>query len=123
MIGIPSTTPRDLQDRSYLFSENAPYVEDLYARYLNDPASVSESWRRYFAAIEQRTVAESPRALPQALLQEARAAAPPAPTVSLNAALKQAAVLRLINVYRVRGHQQADVDPMRLRSRPPVPDR
>jgi 2-oxoglutarate dehydrogenase E1 component len=122
MIGIPSTTPRNLQDRSYLFSENAPYVEDLYTRYLNDPASVSESWRRYFAAIEQRTVAESPPALPQTLLQGARAAAPPAPAVSSNAALKQAAVLRLINVYRVRGHQQADVDPIRLRSRPPVPD-
>jgi 2-oxoglutarate dehydrogenase E1 component len=122
MTGIPSTTPRDLQDRSYLFSENAPYVEELYTRYLNDPTSVSESWRRYFAAIEQRVVPESRRPLPQALLQEALAAATPTPTVSLNTALKQAAVLRLINVYRVRGHQQADVDPIRLRSRPPVPD-
>ncbi|MDX1487786.1 MAG: 2-oxoglutarate dehydrogenase E1 component, partial [Acidiferrobacterales bacterium] len=116
MIGVPTTTPKDLQDRSYLSGDNAAYVEDLYNRYLNDPTSVGESWRSYFARIEERALGAAPEPL------AARVDPSPASTVSLDTALKQAAVLRLINVYRVRGHQQADVDPIKLRSRPPVPD-
>ena len=116
MIGVPTTTPQDLQDRSYLSGDNAAYVEELYNRYLNDPMSVSESWRSYFAGIEERAARTAPGPSPTAVSPI------PAPTVPLEAALKQAAVLRLINVYRVRGHQQADVDPIHLRSRPPVPD-
>ncbi len=45
-----------------------------------------------------------------------------ATTLDSRAAEKQAAVLRLINAHRVRGHQAAEVDPIRLRERPPVED-
>jgi 2-oxoglutarate dehydrogenase E1 component len=125
MSEIPSSSVQDdPDDRSYLFSENAYYVEELYARYLKNPESVSDRWRAYFSAIQD--------GIP--LAQEREAAAmrtpgrvPPAsPNVSSVAltrdTLKQAAVLRLINVYRVRGYQQADIDPLRLRPRPAVPD-
>ena len=33
---------------SYLFGGNAPYVEELYEAYLNNPGSVPENWRAYF---------------------------------------------------------------------------
>ena len=33
---------------SYLFGGNAPYVEELYESYLNNPASVPDTWRTYF---------------------------------------------------------------------------
>ena len=36
------------QSNSYLFGGNAPYVEDLYESYLNNPGSVSDTWREYF---------------------------------------------------------------------------
>ena len=32
-----------------MFGFNSGYVEDLYAQYRQDPASVSESWREFFA--------------------------------------------------------------------------
>ena len=32
-----------------MFGFNSGYVEDVYAQYLQDPASVSESWREFFA--------------------------------------------------------------------------
>ena len=33
-------------------SLNLPFVEQLYSDYRRDPASVTEDWRRYFAAME-----------------------------------------------------------------------
>ncbi len=128
MTGVPFPTPQDLTERSHLFSENAYYVEGLYARYLHDPESVPPQWRSYFASLQDRS--------PAARAEEAVAAAAAARStdtigevsrvvtspISLGTLEKQAAVLRLINVYRVRGHQQADIDPIRLRPRPPVPD-
>ena len=39
---------RQFQSNSYLFGGNAPYVEDLYERYLDNPGSVPDKWRAYF---------------------------------------------------------------------------
>ena len=35
-------------DNSYLFGGNAPFVEELYEKYLANPAEVPEEWRSYF---------------------------------------------------------------------------
>jgi 2-oxoglutarate dehydrogenase E1 component len=54
---------------SYLFGGNAPYVEELYEAYLDNPGSVPDNWRAYFdrlqnvAAVdgsEARDVAHAP---------------------------------------------------------------
>ncbi len=47
--GIPGT--EGAHASSFLQGANAAYVEGLYARYAEDPASVGESWRRYFAEL------------------------------------------------------------------------
>ena len=39
-------------DNSYLFGGNAPFVEDLYEKYLEDPSSVPEEWRGYFDKLQ-----------------------------------------------------------------------
>ena len=36
----------DKQSFSYLFGSNAPYIEELYENYLNDPNSVDEHWKQ-----------------------------------------------------------------------------
>ena len=38
---------------SFLFGGNAPYVEEQYERYLDDPASVTDEWRAYFDALRE----------------------------------------------------------------------
>ena len=38
---------------SFLQGHNAAYVDQLYARYARDPASVDDSWRRYFASLNE----------------------------------------------------------------------
>lgn len=37
---------------SFLDAANATYIEDLYARYEEDPASVAEDWRRFFSELK-----------------------------------------------------------------------
>src|ERR1700738_3322850 len=37
---------------SFLYGSNAPYVEDLYARYEADPASVDGEWQAFFASLK-----------------------------------------------------------------------
>ena len=39
-------------DNSYLFGGNAPFVEELYEKYLADPASRAEQWRGYFDKLQ-----------------------------------------------------------------------
>ena len=36
---------------SFLYGGNADYIEELYANYQKDPASVDDSWRTFFARL------------------------------------------------------------------------
>ncbi len=48
---------------SFLYGGNAAYIEDLYARYETDPASVDAEWRSFFASLkdERADVVKSAR--------------------------------------------------------------
>lgn len=49
-----STEPefKERLSNSYLFGSNAPYVEELYESYLEDPTSVPDQWRTYFDQLQ-----------------------------------------------------------------------
>lgn len=97
---------------SPLNGANASYLEDVYRQYVNDPSSVDEQWRAYFRTLEQAPsgdIGEGPQVVSMAPMPE-------------SAAAKQSAVLRLINAYRVRGHQRADIDPLNFYEQDEVPD-
>src|SRR5207237_8915384 len=47
-----SSVMRQFQDNSYLFGGNAPFIEDLYEKYLSNPQSVDEEWREYFERMQ-----------------------------------------------------------------------
>ncbi|MDZ7810416.1 MAG: hypothetical protein U5L11_10120 [Arhodomonas sp.] len=121
-----------LQRNSYLSGGNASYMEALYEAYLNDrglrargmAGATSRVWRPVTALPPRgRAPQPDPRefaaARPSSRPRQRRA---PADRWRPDVAQKQAAVLRLINAYRVRGHQRADVDPLYLRDKPEVPD-
>jgi len=40
-----------IDQASFLYGSNATFIAELYSRYLADPASVDESWRRFFAEL------------------------------------------------------------------------
>ncbi len=117
---------------SYLSGANAAFLEELYEAYLRDADAVPSDWRMYFQGLEagdMRRAKDIPHGpVREEFVQRARAAGRrPMALVQVQnltpeAAEKQAAVLRLINAYRVRGHQVANVEPLGLREVEPVPD-
>ena len=119
-----------LRKSSALSGGNAAFIEDLYERYLQDPGSVDEAWRKRFdtmikeSANEEADIAHGPvRSNFARLAKEKRPAGKFATErISPAGAEKQAAVLRLINAWRVRGHQHSNLDPLLLRDREEVPD-
>ena len=40
------------EQTSFLYGGNAQFIEQLYARYLEDPASVDQHWRQFFASLD-----------------------------------------------------------------------
>ncbi|MEX2607565.1 MAG: 2-oxoglutarate dehydrogenase E1 component [Kiritimatiellia bacterium] len=111
------------------------YVESLYEEYRNDPESVSVEWQQVFSRQdegESTSAVANPRRIETELTRRARwsESAPVSPQVAgsrLSATdgswmAKQAAVLRLIQAYRILGHVKADTDPIHLRQVPSVPD-
>jgi len=108
---------------SPLYSGNAAAVEALYEQFVADPDSVAEGWRRYFRSLgsDQTEILHSP--IRRRLIESARADRGNSIAVSTRgrpgvaANEKQAAVSRMIQVYCLRGHQVADLDPLRLAER------
>lgn len=114
---------KQFQESSALYGSNAYYIEDLYEQYLENPQSVAESWREKFAAFSAGTVdtAHSPiveRFATLALVTSGRLARLQVFTEEV--VRKQAAVARLINNYRVCGHQIAKNNPLGHSSQMPV---
>jgi len=117
-----------LIESSSIQGGNASYVEDLYEQYLDDPTQVDDSWRAYFRSVQgpgggSETAHGPVRAQFEKLAREPKVAvANNPPAGDLVQAEKQAAVLRLINYYRVRGHQAAKLDPLGLTPIPQIAD-
>jgi 2-oxoglutarate dehydrogenase E1 component len=117
-----------LQKSSAYHGVNAPYVEDLYESYLKDPASVPEKWREHFDNLPQvngfgpEHLEESHRDIQAQFAKKAqgRRAVVLSGGMSAEAAERQTKVLQLINAYRVRGHQNAKLDPLELHKTVPL---
>jgi 2-oxoglutarate dehydrogenase E1 component len=119
------------RSNSYLFGGNAPYVEELYEAYLDNPASVPENWRVYFDNLQHvpaldgsgtRDVAHAPVVESFAQRAKANAFALKASEADLAVARKQVHVQSLIAAYRFLGSRWADLDPLKRTERPKLPE-
>jgi 2-oxoglutarate dehydrogenase E1 component len=110
---------------SQLSGGNAAFVEELYEAYLADKASVNEPWRRYFDSlggaqdVPHSSVLQRIGALSQSNVRLVAALAAPGSDAQAG---KLAAVLRVINSHRTRGHLRAQIDPLGMMTQPEVPD-
>jgi 2-oxoglutarate dehydrogenase E1 component len=122
---------QQFRSNSYLFGGNAPYVEELYEAYLNNPGSVPDNWRSYFDALsnvpatdgsDHRDVAHAP--VVESFAQRAKANAFMVKTSSADLAVarKQVHVQSLIAAYRFLGSRWADLDPLKRQERPKLPE-
>ncbi|OHB39733.1 MAG: 2-oxoglutarate dehydrogenase E1 component [Phenylobacterium sp. RIFCSPHIGHO2_01_FULL_70_10] len=129
-----------LAETSFLYGGNLAFVEDLYARWAENPNSVEASWRAFFASLHDRadeikrgagqpgwTKAPTPGPRPdwlsaidglwpavEAKLEKKVAdRAPAASTDTVRAAtLDSLRAIMMIRAYRMRGHLRANLDPL-----------
>jgi 2-oxoglutarate dehydrogenase E1 component len=123
-------------DTSQLAGANAAYLEQLYETYLDHPQTIDSRWRQFFDSLPRvdgvlRDVSHTP--IKQAFIRYARERRErpalaeqlrPAERVAdaIERATKQHKVYQLIDAYRTRGHLIADIDPLKLREIPHVPE-
>ena len=107
-----------------LFGGSATAVESLYEQYLRDAESVPAGWREYFTTLGAADTEIAHSDIRDELVQAARQGGRRKTKIrrsgSSSVAVsgeKQAAVSRLIQVYSLRGHQIANIDPLGLMSR------
>ena len=119
------TTMNQLFDSTMFFGGNAPFVEELYENYLDDPTSVPDEWRDYFDRLAQmpgyvaRDVAHAPVIAAFAELGNDGGFRPVA-TVPASDNRKQSAVGQLVTAYRSMGTRWADLDPLKRLPRPKI---
>ncbi len=134
----------------YPNSSNLLFVEDIYADFERDPASVSDEWRAYFESLtvevgpgENGATQTGPSFAPTSIFNpgEAKPVAPTAPVeapkpaenapdfgarrrgfLTDEAKSRQEAVTQLVRNYRVRGHLLCDLDPLGFTPIPVVPE-
>ena len=111
----------ELWDSSTVYGESAAWLESMYETYLNNPEQLDPHWRRYFDSLPREgkngnggLPEISPREVHDYFIDYAqhkhelgyRA------QLSFDHERKQVQVLQLINAYRFRGHQIADINPL-----------
>mgnify|MGYP000243352552 CR=1 FL=1 len=122
----------DSLKNSYLFGGNAPYVEELYESYLDNPGSVPDNWRSYFDQLQNMPATDGQEAtrdqahapIIESFAQRAKANAfvQRGQEPDLAVAGKQVHVQSLIAAYRSLGSRWADLDPLKRQDRPAIPE-
>jgi 2-oxoglutarate dehydrogenase E1 component len=119
------------QGNTYLFGGNAPYVEEMYENYLDNPGSVPDSWREYFDALQHVPAVDGSNAkdvphMPviNAFAERAKSGGTKVVMASetVDMGRKRTAVQQLIAAYRNVGQRWADLDPLKRTERPKIPD-
>jgi len=133
----------ETSETSFLTGANSAFIAELYEHYLSDPGGIDQSWRSFFDdmkddAVSVQTEVKGPSwqkiakriigsGVPDAVpAKKTNGAAAAAPAVS-EEMVKQAAAdsiraLQLIRAYRVRGHLEANLDPLGLQKPEPHPE-
>ncbi len=137
-------------ESSFLFGANETYIAELYARFVSDPSSVDESWSEVFRSLDDdaKSVLDEVRGASWAPRQTSvlggngmatsvsdateGVVEPPAPGYGAGrgasaeevrqATMDSIRALMLIRAYRVRGHLEADLDPLKLHKPEPHPE-
>jgi len=118
---------KEMRGNSFLAGINAPFVEALYDRYLDDPGEVEPRWRAYFDELQglddgAPDVSHLPvqehfaRLARQQRVPVVAGGAEQRPQLSG----KQYSVLQLIGAYRFQGARHADVDPLKRQEKPHI---
>ncbi|WP_333606943.1 2-oxoglutarate dehydrogenase E1 component [Arsukibacterium sp.] len=113
-------------ESSHLGGGNMAYVDELYESYLAEPTSVGDEWREFFAnlpKIDGVDLEIRHSEVRQQFTELAKNKHREVVVVNNGGSdTRQVKVLQLINSYRFRGHQHANLDPLNLWKQPRVRD-
>lgn len=117
-----------LDETSFLYNQNADFISDLYLKYLQNPNNVDSSWRLYFDHLkdDSQSIEKELKGASwgeklsfisdvEKPIQRPEKTDKPSTTIGLTHAQAQNLIrlLTLIRSYRVRGHLNADLDPLK----------
>lgn len=88
-------------DYSFIANAHPSYIENLYKQYQENPTSVPDGWKEFFAGFNYALQGSTEGG--------------EVPTVNPNQIAKEVAVRLLIDGYRMRGHLDATTNPIRKR--------
>ncbi|MQL48320.1 2-oxoglutarate dehydrogenase E1 component [Photorhabdus khanii] len=116
---------KDWLDSSFLAGSNQSYIEQVYEDYITDPNSVDASWKDIFqqlpnAGLSGEQLHSQTRDYFRRLAKDTTRYHSSVSDPAMDA--KQVKVLQLINAFRFRGHQNANLDPLGLWKQDSVPD-
>ena len=130
--GTTTSVYQAYQSNTHLFGGNAPYIEEMYENYLDNPGSVPDSWRDYFDALQHVPAADGSNAKDVAHLPVINAFAERAKQGGTRVVVaagadsdlgrKRVFVQQLIAAYRNVGSNWADLDPLKRTERDPIPE-
>lgn len=114
---------QELWDSSQLNGGSAAWLESLYETYLKNPQHIDAQWRNFFDGLPKVKSRKGNGALDHEiphdevrnyfkLLAKTHHVTDTNVSSNLEFERKQVHVLQLINAYRFRGHQQADINPL-----------
>jgi 2-oxoglutarate dehydrogenase E1 component len=124
---------QDFEPTTPFFAGNSTFIEELYERYLTNPASVDASWREFFkqatngaASVSERKAswAQVTSKVIGAVEQEEKPASGKDKKAAAAGGVSQADIekfahdsiraIMMVRAYRVRGHLIANLDPLGL---------
>ena len=123
---------KQLIENSMLFGTNAPFIEELYEDYLQNPTLVLPEWRSYFDEL-QKIPGKTTRDVPhgpvlESFIRPAKEhacgdqAAVQGAVQAVAAERKQVSVLQIINAHRFLGVRLANLDPLKHQEKPYIPE-
>lgn len=105
-----------MSDFSYVFNAHPSYIESLYKQYQENPESVEDGWRTFFAGFEfsEQNAGPSTNGSTNGLtngVQNGKAA----PSIGSGDQKKEFGVMSIIHGFRDRGHLLSKTNPIRER--------
>ncbi len=118
-----SSTLEQLYQSSHLYGGNAPYIETWYEAWLEDANKVPVQWRKYFESMPTPDTPEFGHIeVGQRFRQISLSNSGYPATGTEFTDHKQAGVSRMVNSFRIRGHEVAKLNPLGKAHHEPVAD-
>ena len=116
-----SLTMGEFWESSHISGGHSAYLENMYELYLENPDQLSSEWVVFFDNLEPKGI-NGNRVSHKQIVDEFKNLSRSANLSGNIPDARQSKVIRLIQSYRNRGHQKANLDPLGIMDRAEIED-